>query len=238
MRKSVTLVSAASRLVAAAAPAPARAQAADDPSRLAGGPGAIAAAKSHAGTTEFGAGQALQAVEHHRRRRRHQPRAAAPHLPRASTVVGGDLVVHQSEGRRLEGQQPDPDQTLDLARRPRGLQARQPAPRRSLRSAATDGITEAKVDGSTLVVDATGASPRLAWKVMSGGSADRRHPQPAGHASSTRRPARSSAPSRRSSTSTAPARPSTAAPSRCRSPSRARRTSSRTRPAAAPTRPT
>ncbi len=82
MRKLVTLISAAAVAVTTAATAGVpQANAADSASSTREAK-AISAAKSHAGATEFGAGQALQANEHPRRPRRHQSRAHEPDLPR------------------------------------------------------------------------------------------------------------------------------------------------------------
>ena len=107
---------------------------------------AIAAAKSHAGATRFGADQKLVATDvivdadgtsHVRMHRTYH----------GLDVLGGDLVVHQGRGGSWRGT----SQTLrkDLTLSPTPLTARP--------------------DSATLVVDATGATPRLAWRTVTGG---------------------------------------------------------------------
>ena len=84
-------------------------------------------------------------------------------------VVGGDLVVHQTAAGAWKGASLTLDSTLALATTPTvsspAASARALAP-----SAATRHISGLRADGSTLVVDALGATPRLAWKVLSGGT--------------------------------------------------------------------
>ena len=166
MRKSVTLVSAAVVAVSASAAAMSQATAADPTSSRASD--AILAARSHAASTHFGSAQAFQAVgtivdadgtSHVRLHRTY----------RGLPVVGGDLVVHQAKGGAWKGSSLTLGKSLSLATTPAvskaaaGTAALAP-------SATTRGVSGAEVSGSTLVVDATGATPRLAWKVLSGGT--------------------------------------------------------------------
>jgi zinc metalloprotease ZmpA len=128
---------------------------------------AIAAAKAHSGATRFGSSQGLQAVgtivdsdgtTHTRLHRTYH----------GLDVVGGDLVVHQSKSGAWKGSSQTLNKTLDLAVAP--AVASSVAKTRALApSAVTRKISGARADGSSLVVDATGATPRLAWKVLSGG---------------------------------------------------------------------
>ena len=167
MRRSRTLAGAAIIALGTAAVASSHgAQAADDPSSSRSDQ-AVRAAKTHPGSTGFGADQDLEAVDtmvdgngtsHVRMHRTYQG------LP----VVGGDLVVHQSKSGTFQGSSQTLDQPLDLAVTP--TVSRAAADARALApSKVTEDIAGQAVDGSTLVVDATAASPRLAWKVLSGG---------------------------------------------------------------------
>ncbi|HET9499013.1 MAG TPA: M4 family metallopeptidase [Marmoricola sp.] len=126
---------------------------------------ALQAAKDHAAATHFGAGQALQVVDtildadgdtHVRMHRSY----------RGLPVLGGDLVVHQS----ANGAWHRPSQTLEhgvsLATRP--TVTRKQAGAQALRS-VPNGTRGAEVEDTDLVVDATGAQPRLAWEVRTGG---------------------------------------------------------------------
>ncbi|MBO9520269.1 MAG: M4 family metallopeptidase [Nocardioidaceae bacterium] len=116
---------------------------------------AIAAAKSHAGATKAGQGQAFQATDmivdkngttHVRLHRTYHG------LP----VVGGDLVVHLAKGNTWKGASLTLDKGLALATTPSvGSKAAQ--------SKATNA------EAASLVVDAT-STPRLAWKVLSSGT--------------------------------------------------------------------
>jgi Zn-dependent metalloprotease len=128
---------------------------------------AIVAAKAHPGATRFGSAQGLTAVStlvdpdgtsHVRLHRTY----------RGLDVVGGDLVVHQSKTGAWEGSSQTLGKSLDLAVTPSVTGAAAGA-RALAPSAVTRQIKNAKLDGSTLVVDAFNATPRLAWKVMSGG---------------------------------------------------------------------
>jgi len=128
---------------------------------------AVRAAKTHPASTEFGAAQGLQPVDtivdpdgtsHVRMHRTY----------RGLPVVGGDLVVHQSKAGAFRGSSQTLDEPLDLAVLP--TVSRAAAGAKALApSKVTGDIAGQSVESSTLVVDATTASPRLAWKVLSGG---------------------------------------------------------------------
>jgi Zn-dependent metalloprotease len=116
---------------------------------------AIDAAKSHVRATLLGADQALAAVDtivdangtsHVRLHRSY----------RGLTVVGGDLVVHRDRAGAWKGVSQTLANGLSLSTTP--------AVSRADAEATVRGGTSA-----TLVVDATGSSPRLAWRVLSGG---------------------------------------------------------------------
>lgn len=115
---------------------------------------AIAAAKAHPGVTRYGAGQEFEAVativdadggSHVRLHRTY----------RGLEVLGGDLVVHRGKGGTWRGT----SQTL----------------RKGLTMTVTPSATAARLAGATkadarrLVVDATGATPRLAFEVLTSG---------------------------------------------------------------------
>src|SRR6478609_7450696 len=164
MRSSVTLYGTAAVLaVTFAGAGMSQAQAADSAGTSSRADRAIAGAKSHAAATHFGSSQGFQAVDtivdpdgtsHVRLHRTY----------RGLDVVGGDLVVHESKSGAWEGSSQTLAKTLDLAVASSVARTKALAP-----SAVTRKITDARVDGSSLVVDASGATPRLAWKVMSGG---------------------------------------------------------------------
>ena len=164
-------------LTTAAAASSHAAQAAGDPSSPRADQ-AVRAAKTHPGTTEFGADQGLQPVDtivdgngtsHVRMHRTYEG------LP----VVGGDLVVHQSKSGAFQGSSQTLDQPLDLAVTP--TVSRAAASTKALApSKVTDDIAGQKVDGSTLVVDATGCQPTPGLEGPLRRQAVRRHPQPAG----------------------------------------------------------
>jgi zinc metalloprotease ZmpA len=167
MRSSVTFFGTAILAVTFAGAGTTQAQAADSAAGGSRADRAIAAAKSHSGSTHFGSAQGFKAVgtlvdangtSHVRLHRTYH----------GLDVVGGDLVVHQSKSGAWEGASQTLGKTLDLAVAP--VVARSAAGTRALApSAITRGIRGARVDSSSLVVDASGATPRLAWKVMSGG---------------------------------------------------------------------
>ena len=164
MRKSVTLVSAAVVAVTAAVAGTSSA----DASTTSRADKAIAAAESHAGATRFGSSQGLRAVgtivdkdgtSHVRLHRTY----------RGLQVLGGDLVVHQTRAGSWKGSSLTLTKPLSLSVTPSLTGAR--AESRALApSRVTNRIKGLRADGATLVVDATGASPRLAWKVTSGGT--------------------------------------------------------------------
>ena len=117
---------------------------------------ALASAKSHAAATRFGAGQRLTAVDtivdpdgttHVRLHRSYH----------GLEVVGGDLVVHQGAKGAWKGVSQTMTKPLTLGTTP----------------AVSRAVAEAQAlaaDSAALVVDASGARPRLAWRVMSGGT--------------------------------------------------------------------
>ncbi len=167
MRKSMILPGAAAALTLVAA-GMSQAQAAVPAANQSRAEMAISAAKSHAGATHFGDGQSLKAVatlvdadgtSHVRMHRSY----------RGLEVVGGDLVVHQARAGDWKGSSQTLDDTLDLQVAPK-VSASTAKSRALAPSAVTREISGAKVSASTLVVDATGSSPRLAWKVLSGGT--------------------------------------------------------------------
>jgi Zn-dependent metalloprotease len=127
---------------------------------------AIAAAKAHPGVTHFGADQDLRAVG------TITDRNGSTHVRLLRTykdlqVLGGDLVVHQSASGAWKGASQTLDTGLALSTHPvvsaaaadRAALGHQPA-----------GTTAPQVAGHDLVVDATGARPRLAWRVVTGGT--------------------------------------------------------------------
>ncbi|CUR60045.1 Griselysin, Metallo peptidase, MEROPS family M04 [metagenome] len=85
-------------------------------------------------------------------------------------VLGGDLVVHQDASDGWEGVSQTLPEPLTLGTE--ATVARSTAERtvlaRNARTAAVRG--DAKAEASELVVDATGAAPRLAWEVVTGGT--------------------------------------------------------------------
>jgi zinc metalloprotease ZmpA len=107
---------------------------------------AIASAKSHPSATRFGADQNLKAVG------TIVDANGTSHVRlhrtyRGLEVVGGDLVVHQGPGHAWKGTSETLAKKLTLSTTP----------------------VVARPDSGTLVVDATRATPRLAWRVVSGG---------------------------------------------------------------------
>ena len=156
---SLTGVAAATVVAAATALAglvPAgSAGAADHDSRVAA---AIAAAKSHVAATRFGAGQRFTAVG------TVVDRNGASHVRldrtyRGLEVVGGDLVVHQTAAGAWSGVSRTLHTDLSLATTPTVSQD----------AAEARAVGGDRTQSATLVVDATGSSPRLAWRVISGG---------------------------------------------------------------------
>jgi Zn-dependent metalloprotease len=84
-------------------------------------------------------------------------------------VVGGDLVVHQSPQGAWEGRSQTLAKNLTLSATPTVTKtaagAAAVAP-----SKVTRSITGDRVETARLVVDATGATPRLAYEVLTGGT--------------------------------------------------------------------
>ena len=84
-------------------------------------------------------------------------------------VLGGDLVVHQSPQGAWQGSSQSLTKELALVVTPKVSQAVAGAAAVAP-SAVNRSITGEKVSSSRLVVDATGATPRLAYEVLSGGT--------------------------------------------------------------------
>src|SRR4051794_8975305 len=88
---------------------------------------------------------------------------------RGLPVLGGDLVVHQGEQGTWQGRSQTLARDLTLGVVP-GV-SRPVARRAALApSDVTGSITGERVSAARLVVDATGARPRLAYEVLSGGT--------------------------------------------------------------------
>jgi Zn-dependent metalloprotease len=88
---------------------------------------------------------------------------------RGLRVLGGDLVVHQSSTGAWEGRSQTLTTTPTLSVTP--TVSRTAASATALApSRATRGITDERASSATLVVDALGATPRLAYQVISGGT--------------------------------------------------------------------
>jgi zinc metalloprotease ZmpA len=128
---------------------------------------AIAAAKSHVAATKFGLDQRLTAV------RTIIDADGTSHVRMQRTyggleVVGGDLVVHQSAANTWKGvsQTLRSDLTLGTTSTVTAAAAKAIA---VAPSAVTRSISGDRAGSAALVVDATGAAPRLAWRVLSGG---------------------------------------------------------------------
>jgi Zn-dependent metalloprotease len=128
---------------------------------------AIAAAKAHAGVTRYGADQKFTATgtlvdadgtSHVRLQRSYD----------GLQVVGGDLVVHQGRTDAWKGVSQTLHADLALSTTPTvsqsAAEAKAVAP-----SAVTRKIAGDRAESATLVVDATGTAPRIAWRVLSGG---------------------------------------------------------------------
>ncbi len=87
-------------------------------------------------------------------------------------VLGGDLVVHQGPADRLEGVSQTLETSLALPTKA-ALTAAAAVARATTPSAVNRGISgDSKAQQAELVVDATGATPRLAWEVVTGGTQD------------------------------------------------------------------
>ncbi len=168
MRSSVTLFGTAVLALSTAAAGLTQASASGATGTTASGrtDRAILAAKAHPNATRLGSHQSLQAVDtivdsdgtsHVRLHRTY----------RGLDVVGGDLVVHQSKAGAWKGSSLTLRKDLGLAVTPSVTAAT--ADTKALAGPATRSIKGVKVHNATLVVDAVGATPRLAWKVVSGG---------------------------------------------------------------------
>jgi zinc metalloprotease ZmpA len=129
---------------------------------------ALAAVKKHGAAVHGGAAQAftVRSVLVDPDGTRHVRMTRTFHgLP----VVGGDLVVHQSKSGAWQGRNQSLTRDLTLSVTPSlgkaaaGTQALAP-------SKVTRSITGEKVSSSRLVVDATTATPRLAYEVITGGT--------------------------------------------------------------------
>jgi len=87
---------------------------------------------------------------------------------RGLAVVGGDLVVHQAKSGAWRGV----SQTLrhDLTLGTTAVVSRSAAEATATSSKANRRIAGAKAESASLVVDALGTTPRLAWAVTTGGA--------------------------------------------------------------------
>lgn len=85
-------------------------------------------------------------------------------------VVGGDLVVHRDADGGWDGvsQTLDAPLTLPTTARVGRTTATRSVLARNARTSAVRG--DARAEAAELVVDATGATPRLAWEVLTGGT--------------------------------------------------------------------
>jgi Zn-dependent metalloprotease len=88
---------------------------------------------------------------------------------RGLPVVGGDLVVHQGPAGGWQGISQTLRQAPRMAVRP-GLDKAAAKQRALAPSQVNREIADQSAKRSTLVVDALGAKPRLAWQVISGGT--------------------------------------------------------------------
>ena len=129
---------------------------------------ALAAARAHGSATRFGADQKLRAVStvvdpdgtsHVRVDRTY----------RGLQVVGGDLVVHQTRGQAWKGVSQSLRRPIALSTIPAVSRAAAEAAALAP-SAVTSRISGEQARSAALVVDATGARPRLAWRVTSVGT--------------------------------------------------------------------
>lgn len=126
---------------------------------------AIRAAEQHRGRTHFGAAQSFTVAN----ARTDADGTTHVHLDRTYhglAVLGGDLIVHQSSAGAWDGASLTLHHDLTLATTPKVTS--QAASTRAL-GHLTHGIRKADVRDRTLVVDATGATPRLAWQIETGG---------------------------------------------------------------------
>ena len=151
---------------AAAVPITTSATAADHPGTVGA---AIAALARHPGAARDAAGQAFEA------RATQVDRDGTTHVRLDRTldglrVVGGDLVVHQGADGSWEGVSQTLSGPLDLATT--ATVGRAAAERVALAPGRFNrGITgDRRAEAGELVVDAAGATPRLAWEIVSGGT--------------------------------------------------------------------
>jgi Zn-dependent metalloprotease len=128
---------------------------------------AISAARAHSDRTHAGAHQDFRAVGTivDRDGRTH---VRLERSYRGLQVLGGDLVVHQSASGGWQGSSQTLASGLDLSTDP--VVSAATAAKHARAHAHLDA--NAKVVDKTLLVDATGATPRLAWRVVTGGVQD------------------------------------------------------------------
>ena len=142
---------------------PAGAQAAPDR------PSALEALAAHPGLARATDGQAFSVTD------RSVDQDGSTHVRmdrtyRGLPVVGGDLVVHQAPGGSLDAVSQTLKAPLDLSAAPQ-VDAHAASVKALAPSKLNRSITGQKTTGTPqLLVDATGATPRLAWKVLSGGT--------------------------------------------------------------------
>ena len=142
---------------------PAGAQAAPDR------PSALEALAAHPGLARATVGQAFSVTD------RSVDQDGSTHVRmdrtyRGLPVVGGDLVVHQAPGGSLDAVSQTLKAPLDLSAAPQ-VDAHAASVKALAPSKLNRSITGQKTTGTPqLLVDATGATPRLAWKVLSGGT--------------------------------------------------------------------
>jgi Zn-dependent metalloprotease len=128
---------------------------------------AIAAAKNHPAASRFGTGQGLVASSIQ------TDRDGTTHVRLHRTyhgleVVGGDLVVHQGASGAWEGVSETLRSAVDVPTS--ATVTSSAAQSRALQRDKVDaGVSGQRADGATLVVDATGSTPRLAWQVLASG---------------------------------------------------------------------
>jgi Zn-dependent metalloprotease len=127
---------------------------------------AIAAARAHSARTHAGPDQEFRAVD------TITDRSGRTHVRlqrsyRDLQVLGGDLVVHQSATGAWQGSSQTLRSDLHLSTHPVVSAA---AAARKAVAHSKGRTTSTKVVDKTLLVDATGAAPRLAWRIVTGGT--------------------------------------------------------------------